>query len=116
MEFQHHIAIGKRHDLVWGADYRAIRIDTIGAMPVSFNPPMALENLASAFAQDEIEVIPGRLRLTLGGRVQREYSSEIDFQPDARLLWTPTTRQAIWLAASRALRGISPSDTTVNAL
>ncbi len=115
VEFQHHIAIGKRHDVVWGLDYRAIQIDTAGGMPVSFTPPRTLENLVSAFAQDEIEVIPGRLRLTLGGRVQREYTSEIDFQPDARLLWTPSTRHAVWLAASRALRGISPSDTGVDA-
>jgi iron complex outermembrane recepter protein len=115
VEFQHHLAIGKRHDVVWGVDYRAIQITTIGGMPVSFTPPRTLENLASAFAQDEIELVPGRLRLTLGGRVQREYTSEIDFQPDARLLWTPTSRQAIWLAASRALRGISPSDTSVAA-
>jgi iron complex outermembrane recepter protein len=115
IEFQRHLAIGKRHDVVWGVDYRAIGINTIGGMPVSFTPPGTRENLASAFAQDEIELMPGRLRLTLGGRVQREYSSGIDFQPDVRLLWTPTARQAIWLAASRALRGISPSDTGVDA-
>jgi iron complex outermembrane receptor protein len=115
VEFQHHIAVGKRHDIVWGIDYRAIQIDTIGTMPVSFTPPRTLENLASAFVQDEIELLPGRVRLTLGGRVQREYSSSIDFQPDVRLLWTPTTRQAVWLAASRALRSVSPSDTSVTA-
>jgi iron complex outermembrane recepter protein len=115
VEFQHHLAVGKRHDIVWGVDYRAIQIETIGGMPVSFTPPRAFENLASGFAQDEIELMPGRLRLTLGGRVQREYSTGVDFQPDARLLWTPTTRQAVWLAASRALRGISPADTSVAA-
>ncbi len=114
-EFQHHIAAGKRHDIVWGVDFRTVKIETVGGIPVSFAPPRTLQSLASAFVQDEIELMPGRLRLTLGGRVQREYSSLIDFQPDARLLWTPTTKQAIWLAASRALRGVSPSDTSVAA-
>lgn len=114
-EFQHHIAIGKRHDIVWGVDFRTTKIDTFGAMPVSFSPSRVLESLASAFVQDEIELLPGRLRLTLGGRVQREYSSGIDFQPDARLLWTPTVHQSVWFAASRALRGVSPSDTSVEA-
>ncbi len=66
--------------------------------------------------QDEIELMPGRLRLTLGGRVQREYSTGVDFQPDTRLLWTPTTRQSVWFAASRAFRGISPSDTSLATL
>jgi iron complex outermembrane receptor protein len=116
VEFQHHFAIGERHDIVWGADYRAIDIITTGGIPVSFMPRRVFENLGSAFLQDEIELLPGRLRLTLGGRVQRDYSTGFDFQPDARLLWTPTTRQAIWFAASRALRGISPSDTSVTAL
>jgi len=116
VEFQHHFAVGKRHDIVWGVDYRSIEITTSGGLSVSFSPPRTVENLGSAFIQDEIELVPGRLRLTLGGRVQREYTTEIDFQPDARLLWTPTKRQAVWLAASRALRGASPSDTNVMAL
>jgi iron complex outermembrane recepter protein len=116
VEFQHHFALGKRHDIVWGVDYRAILINTAGGISVSFTPPRSTENLVSAFFQDEIELVPGRLRLTLGGRVQREYTTQIDFQPDARLLWTPTKRQAVWLAASRALRGDSPSDTAVSAL
>jgi iron complex outermembrane receptor protein len=115
IEFQHHFAIGERHDIVWGVDYRAIQITTSGGIPVSFTPPRTLENLTSVFLQDEIELAPGRLRLTLGGRVQREYTGGIDFQPDARLLWTPDMRQAIWLAASRALRGVAPSDTSVTA-
>jgi iron complex outermembrane receptor protein len=116
VEFQHHFALGKRQDIVWGVDYRAIEINTAGGVSVSFTPPRTIENLGSAFIQDEIELVQGRLRLTLGGRVQREYTTEIDFQPDARLLWTPTKRQAIWFAASRALRGDSPSDTNVLAL
>jgi iron complex outermembrane receptor protein len=115
IEFEHHFAIGERHDIVWGVDYRAIQIITSGGIPVSFAPPRTYENLASVFLQDEIELAPGRLRLTLGGRVQREYSSGVDFQPDARLLWTPDARQAVWLAVSRALRGVSPSDTIVTA-
>jgi iron complex outermembrane receptor protein len=116
VEFQHHFGIGDRHDVVWGVDYRAIQIVTFGSAAVSFTPPRTLQNLGSIFFQDEIELLPGRVRLTLGGRVQREYSTGFDFQPDARILWTPTNRQVVWLAASRALRGVSPSDTSVTAL
>jgi iron complex outermembrane receptor protein len=116
VEFQHHFSAGKRHDIVWGVDYREIQINTSGGISVAFTPPRSIEHLGSGFFQDQIELVPGRLRLTLGGRVQREYTTQFDFQPDARLLWTPAKRQAVWLAASRALRGDSPSDTTVRAL
>lgn len=113
VELEHRIEIGTRHEIVWGAGYRRIDISTNGTVAVSFVPARITENLANAFVQDEIELLPSRLRLTLGGRVERVYGGAFNFQPDARLLWTPTDRQAVWLAASRALRGISPADTSV---
>jgi iron complex outermembrane recepter protein len=113
VELEHRIAIGNRHEIVWGAGYRRIDINTTGTVAVSFAPPRISENLANAFVQDEIELLPGRLRLTLGGRVERVYGGKFNFQPDARILWTPTERQSVWLAASRALRGISPADASV---
>ncbi len=114
VELEHRIAIGNRNEIVWGAGYRRIDISTIGTVAVSFAPPRITENLANAFLQDQIDLLPGRLRLTLGGRVERVYGGKFNFQPDARLLWTPSIRQAVWLAASRALRGVSPADTSVN--
>jgi iron complex outermembrane receptor protein len=113
LEFDHRFAIGKRNDIVWGVGYRRIDINTIGSIAVSFAPPRFSENLVNAFLQDEIELLPGRFRLTLGGRVERGYGGKINFQPDARVLWTPSVRQAVWLAASRALRDVSPADTSV---
>lgn len=113
IELDHRFAIGKRNDIVWGVGYRRIDINTTGSIAVSFAPPRFSENLLNAFLQDQIELLPGRLRLTLGGRVERAYGGKINFQPDARLLWTASARQAVWLAASRALRDISPADTSV---
>ncbi len=33
VEFHHHLAVGKRHEIVWGVDYRAIGINTAGGTP-----------------------------------------------------------------------------------
>lgn len=116
VEFQHHFAIGNRNDFVWGARYRQIDLNTVGSIAVAFNPPHISEHLFSTFAQDEIDLFPGRLRLTLGGRIEYDYTSDFNFQPDARLLWTPSARQAVWLAASRALRSVSPTDASVTSV
>jgi iron complex outermembrane receptor protein len=113
LEFQHGFAAGKRNDVVWGAGFRVIEIDTRGGIEVSFSPPQITQHLESAFLQDEIELLPGRVRLTLGGRIERGVDSKISFQPDARLLWTASPHQAFWLAASRALRTASITDTSI---
>jgi iron complex outermembrane recepter protein len=113
VEFQHRFAIGARNDIVWGVDYRGIVVNTSSSIVVSFDPPRTAENLTSAFVQDEIELLPGVVRLTLGGRLERAYGGKFNFQPDARLLWTPSKKQAVWLAASRAYRDLSPTDTNI---
>jgi iron complex outermembrane receptor protein len=116
VDFQHEFALGKRNSIVWGINYRYIRINTEGTTSLSFTPARVVENLWSGFLQDEIELIPSRLRLTMGIRFQQDYSTGIELQPDVRLIWTPTGHHAIWLAASKALRGMTPTDTSLHAL
>ena len=113
LEFQHNFKLGQRNDIVWGLDYRIVRIHTNGSVAASFSPNHTMENLGSGFIQDEFELVPSRLRLTVGARVQQDYSTGFEFQPDARLLWTPAARHAVWLAATRAIRGLTPADTDV---
>lgn len=116
IEFQHEFVIGKRNSIVWGIDYRHVRATVDGTTSISYTPAGFVENLWSGFLQDEIELIPRRLRLTLGIRLQQDYSTGVEFQPDIRLLWTPRPRHAIWFAASKALRGLTPTDTSLHAL
>lgn len=116
IEFQHHLAAGKRHDIVWGVDFRTLVIQTEGTTAVSFTPAHTTEYLGAGFIQDEIELVPSILRLTLGARLQQDYATGLEFQPDVRLLWTPRPSHSIWLAASRAYRGLTPTDTGVRVL
>jgi iron complex outermembrane receptor protein len=113
IEFQHRFSAGRRNEIVWGAGYRGNVIRTEGSVGVSFLPPLSRDNIFDVFVQDQIELLQDRLRLTLGARVEPESDGELNFQPDARLLWTPSSRQAVWLAASRALRADSLTDTGI---
>lgn len=105
-DFQHHVAMGRRHDLVWGLGYR-LNADRIGSDPygaVSYDPEARKTSLFSAFAQDEITLAKDRLRLTLGAKLEHNAFSGFEAQPSARLLWTPRPHQALWGAVSRAVR------------
>jgi len=106
LDFQHHTALGRRQDIVWGFGYRAVshQAEDNSSRPVQFTPNAKTVQLFSAFAQDEITVVKDRLRLILGIKLEHNYLSGFEAQPSARLSWTPSRRQAAWAAVSRAVR------------
>src|SRR5437879_12182951 len=64
LDFDHHLAVSNRHDIVWGLGYRVTADRTTGSLTFSFNPSSRRDNLYNAFVQDEINLVPDRLRLT----------------------------------------------------
>ncbi len=110
MDAQHHFALGEEHrnDFVWGLGYR-LTFDNVGNTPtVALNPDDPITRLFSAFAQDEITLLPDCLQLTLGTRLEHNNYTGFEVQPDARLLWTPAEHHTVWAAVSRAVR--TPSE------
>jgi iron complex outermembrane receptor protein len=67
-----------------------------------------VDQLYSLFAQDEIQLVPGRLALTAGSKILHSSYTGFDAEPSVRLLWTPSTHQSFWTAVTRAVR--TPSD------
>jgi len=104
LDFQHRLAVGARHDVVWGLGYRLDR-DQLRSTPlVLWEPASRGRQLFSAFAQDEISLLPQRLRLTVGSKLERHAGSDLAVQPSVRLAWTPNDRRILWGAVSRAVR------------
>jgi iron complex outermembrane receptor protein len=106
LDFQHHIALRSRQDLVWGIGYRLVsqRVDSTTSSSVQFNPQAKTSQLFSGFAQDEITLVKERLRLILGVKLEHNYLSGFEAQPSLRLSWTPSRTQTVWAAVSRAVR------------
>jgi iron complex outermembrane recepter protein len=102
LDFEQHLGVGDRHDLVWGGDYRYATDSTRGTLNLSFNPAGRSTNLFGAFLQDEITLVPDRLRIIIGSKLEHNFYSGFAVQPNARLLWTVRPRYAIWMAISRA--------------
>jgi iron complex outermembrane receptor protein len=70
--------------------------------------------LLSGFVQDEIALVPDRLRLNLGVRFEADKYEIPEAFPDIRLIWTPTSRQALWMAVSRTERTPSRADAGID--
>jgi iron complex outermembrane receptor protein len=100
IDFQHHVAIKSRHDLVWGLGLRYTVDDTSGSFQTSFSPRVDHNATFSLFAQHEIVLLPNRVRLVWGARFTQDNYVGAEIQPDARLLWTPSLNHSFWLAIS----------------
>ncbi|MGA2248871.1 MAG: TonB-dependent receptor, partial [Verrucomicrobiota bacterium] len=60
--------------------------------------------------QDEITLLPDRLKLTLGSKFENNEITGFEVEPSGRLLWKPSERQSVWVSISRAVRTPSWSD------
>jgi len=117
LDFQHRFPLGHCHSVIWGFGYRNTQNVTDGHFTISFDPPIRSFGISSYFIQDQITLSPDLLYLTLGSKFEHNDFSGFEFQPTARLLWTPSERQTAWASVSRAVRTPSrvDQDVTVNA-
>ena len=120
VELQHRLPLGAsgRHDLVWGLGYRSSTDDVESTPVLAWVPGERDLDLFTAFAQDEISLIPDRLRLTLGARLESHEIASTEVQPTVRVAWTPdgSGRKVLWGAVSRAVRAPTRIDEDVRFL
>jgi iron complex outermembrane receptor protein len=110
LDFQHRFSAGAAHDIVWGFGYRVNADEIVNTPAIAFLPPHATRELQNAFVQDEIALSKERLVLTLGSKVEHNDYTGVEFEPSARLVWTPDRQKTIWGAVSRAIRTPSRID------
>ena len=116
-DFQHRVRLGERHDVVWGLAHRSSR-DRIVMQPspnFSISPERSIYRLSSVFVQDEITLVPNRLKLEAGMRLEHNSATRFELQPNLRAMWTPSDRHTLWAAAARTSRVPSRGerDTTI---
>jgi iron complex outermembrane receptor protein len=113
LDFQHHLQVGDRQDIVWGLGYR---VSTSGLSPgyaITFSPPSRTDSLYSGFVQDEIRVSDS-LWFTVGGKLEHNAYTGIEAEPSVRLAWSPPSgAHTLWAAASKAVRQPDRVDTSI---
>lgn len=119
VDFQHQFPLGNRQKMVYGAGYRYIDAflgpsTRDNGFAVSFPPPHRHPQLFSGFVEDQIALLgEDHLSLTLGSKFEHNDHTGFEVQPTTRLLWTPTKRQTVWVAVSRAVRTPNLSEDAV---
>ena len=112
-DFQHHIAMGDRHDIVWGLGYRVSTSAVSPGYAVAFSPPSQTASLFSGFFQDEIRAADS-LWFTIGCKLVHNPYTGLETEPSVRLAWSPPgSRHTIWAAASKADREPARVDTAI---
>ncbi len=111
IDFQHRFPLPLRQSVLWGLGYRLMDDETATTTPLAgFVPANRRMHLFSGFIQDEITVIEDRLTFTAGTKIEHNEFTEFEIQPSVRIAWTPTEKQTVWGALSRAVRSPSRID------
>jgi len=104
VDFQNRLELPWRQELLWGFLYRVSADRTRGIPTIQFVPADETLHLVSVFLQDDVWLVPDRLRLSLGVRFDNTTYTDFDYQPSGSLLWLPLPRHSAWASISRAVR------------
>jgi len=103
-DFQNHMVLGRRQDLIWGVGYRHTVDDTEGTVDKAFVPADSAKQLFNLFVQDQITLKPSRVYLYVGTKLENSYFAGFDLQPSVHIAWTPSAHRTFWAGVSRASR------------
>jgi iron complex outermembrane receptor protein len=111
IDFLHHLTLPRHQDFLWGLGGRFSSGTATQVVPtIVFTPDHRTDKLYSGFVQDEIPIVGDQLSITIGSKILHNIYTGFEIQPSARLLWTPTSKQTVWAAFTRALRTPSRVD------
>jgi iron complex outermembrane recepter protein len=106
VEFQYRFPMGDRHSITCGAGFR--NVDSYMPGGDSFTPLFPTSyfttNYTNEFVQDEMAIVEDKLAFTLGCKLEQNPYTGLEYEPTARLLWTPDKKHSAWGAVSRAVR------------
>jgi iron complex outermembrane recepter protein len=107
IEVQHRFNLAEFNEIVWGVGYRfaSDSVTTVwdGDQGTWFSPAARQTDMYSGFVQDDITLIPKRLHAIAGIKVEHNIFSGWEFQPSARMVYTPDDRNTVWAGVSRAV-------------
>jgi iron complex outermembrane recepter protein len=103
LDFQDHVAIGTRNDVVWGLGDRVEFNTLLPGLAVQILPSKSTNSLYSTFIQDEVTLTES-LSLILGSKFEHNDFTGFEYEPSAQLVWNASDRQTVWASAARAIR------------
>lgn len=103
LDIQHRYTFSESNEFIWGIGYRWLSNKVLDTPFFAFVPQKRIDNLFSAFIQDELKLAE-KHTLTLGTKLEHNDYTGWEIQPNIRYLWKPSDKLSLWSAVSRAVR------------
>src|SRR5438876_5456460 len=110
VDLQYRARVGARQGAVWGLGYRLINDRVVNGSVLAFLPGHVARQWFTGFVQDEIALVPNRLHVALGTKIEHNDYTGFEIQPSGRVNWRLGPSGTLWAAVSRALRTPSRID------
>ena len=104
VELQHNWKLRPRHSLILGANEWTSGARVYQSFSFKTNPVEERTNIAGVFGQYEFMVMPDRVRVIAGSKLEHNTYTGVEIQPQIRGVWTPSPVHTVWAAVSRAVR------------
>jgi len=95
---------GKDNRLITGGGFKYSVFTPEDGIDYTFPDSRETWYFYNVFFSDEFAILPDRLWLTGGMKLEHNTKSDLDWQPNIRLLYKASPTQSIWAALSRALK------------
>ncbi len=109
IELQRGLTLGTHQKIVWGVGHRSAWDDVNNSSALAFLPAEKHLSWNHIFLQDEVSLQPD-LKLTLGGRLEHNSYTGLEFMPNARLAWHATDQDLLWISLAHTVRTPSRLD------
>lgn len=111
----YHKTTNERNDLIAGIGFRWSPSFFVQTIPtLTFFPFQETDHIYSAFLQDSYQLVPDTLFVIVGSKLEHNNFSGFEYQPSARVLWTPNLHQSFWASVTRAVRTPSRIDEDIH--
>jgi len=104
LDLQHNLRFGAIHEITWGTGYRFLHDRTLGTRAFSLAPENRSDHMLNLFVQDEITLVQDKLRVILGTKLERNRFTGWEWEPSARISWTPLRGYSLWASVTRSVR------------
>ena len=115
-DFHHRFRATESQEITWGLGLRYVSDDISNSSNIAYARGSRDAKTFNFFLQDEITVVPDRVKLILGSKFESNEYTGFEVQPSGRVLWTPHAQHTLWASLSRAVRTPSRSDHNLAAL
>ncbi len=104
VDYQRRWQTGEQNEIYLGVGYQQYWDNTMGRRFVSFSPAASTYRDGDLVLRDELQLLPEKLRVSAGVRLDYSSYHQWQYQPSLRLLYTPWAQQSVWIGVSRAVQ------------